>query len=196
METALLTGLGLAAPAGLNAYLPLLIVGLAARFTDVIELSSPFTVLSSGWGLVVLTILLTIEIVLDKIPGVDHFNDIPQTFVRPFAGAVLIIVSSNVDGAIDGVLVGLLGAGVAGGIHTLKVIARPAVTVTTGGLGNPLLSVAEDAIAGVVAILALLTPLAIIVILPLLLVMLTVGFRIVRRRARLQPKATPPNLRR
>ena len=111
METALLTGLGLAAPAGLNAYLPLLIVGLGARFTDVIELSSPFTVLSSGWGLVVLTILLTIEIVLDKIPGVDHFNDIPQTFVRPFAGAVLMIVSSNVDGAIDGVLWDFLAPG-------------------------------------------------------------------------------------
>ena len=48
--TAILSGFGLAAPAGLNAWLPLLIVGLAARL-KFITLTQPFTVLSETWVL-------------------------------------------------------------------------------------------------------------------------------------------------
>ena len=72
MEFALLTGLGLAAPAGLNAYIPLLVLALAARFSTAVTLASPFDVLSSTWAIVILLVLLTVELVVDKVPGLDN----------------------------------------------------------------------------------------------------------------------------
>ncbi|MGI9254459.1 MAG: DUF4126 domain-containing protein, partial [Thermomicrobiales bacterium] len=79
METALLTGRGLAAPAGLNAYIPLLVLALADRLTTQVDLAAPFDALASTPVIIVLIALLTVEIVVDKIPGVDHVNDIIQT---------------------------------------------------------------------------------------------------------------------
>ena len=89
METAILTGIGLAAPAGLNAYIPLLALALADRATTQVTLHAPYDVLSSNIGIAILIVLLTIEIAVDKIPGVDHVNDIIQSFVRPAAGAIV-----------------------------------------------------------------------------------------------------------
>ena len=56
----ILAGFGLAAPAGLNAWLPLLIVGLAGRFTNLIHLNAPYNLLENGWVLLVLCVLLFI----------------------------------------------------------------------------------------------------------------------------------------
>jgi len=80
---------GLSVSAGLNAYVPLLIVALIARFTDWIELASPWDILSSGWVIGVIVLLGVIEFFVDKIPAVNHINDAVQTFIRPVAGAVL-----------------------------------------------------------------------------------------------------------
>ena len=88
METAILTGIGLAAPAGLNAYIPLLALALADRATNRVTFNAPYDVLSSNLGIAILIILLTVEVTVDKIPGVDHVNDLIQSFVRPAAGAI------------------------------------------------------------------------------------------------------------
>ena len=69
MASVLLTGIGLAAPAGLNAYLPLLIVALAGRFSDLIVLERPYDFIASGWGIAIIVFLLTIELVVDKHVG-------------------------------------------------------------------------------------------------------------------------------
>ena len=73
------TAFGLSASAGLNAYLPLLIVALTARYTDLIKLNEPWDVLTSGWVIGVLVVLLLIEMTVDKIPAVDTVNDLIQT---------------------------------------------------------------------------------------------------------------------
>ena len=72
METAILTGIGLAAPAGLNAYIPLLVLALADRATTRVTLTAPYDILSSNLGLAILIVLLTVEVAVDKIPGVDR----------------------------------------------------------------------------------------------------------------------------
>ena len=59
----LLTGTGLAASSGLNAYIPLLTLGLLARFTDTVSLPAGWQWLDSGWALVILAGLLAIEMV-------------------------------------------------------------------------------------------------------------------------------------
>src|SRR3990172_1704798 len=169
-----LSAFGLAASAGLNAYVPLLIVALVARFTDWIELGATWEPLTSWWVIGVLLVLGLVEFFADKIPAVNHANDVIQTFVRPTAGAILFAASTDVVTGIHpavGIIAGLL---VAGSVHAVKSAGiRPAVTVTTGGAGNLPVSVAEDVLATILSILAVVVPVLIaafiIVLTPFLL---------------------------
>jgi hypothetical protein len=159
------TAFGLSASAGLNAYIPLLIVSLIARFTNWIELSKPWDSLESWWVIGLLVVLSVIEFFVDKIPAVNHINDIIQTFVRPTAGAVVFAASANFA-EVQPVLAMAAGLLIAGGVHTAKSVAvRPAVTTTTGGAGNVPVSIMEDIISTVLSILAIIVPVLIAAVL-------------------------------
>ena len=155
----ILTSFGLSASAGLNAYLPLLIVALVARFSDLIRLNQPFDALTSGWVIAILAVLTLIELLVDKIPAVDTINDIIQTAVRPAAGAILFAASSNAITDIHPVLAVICGILVAGAVHTVKATTRPLVTATTAGTANPIVSAVEDIVSGVLSLLSILVPL-------------------------------------
>jgi uncharacterized membrane protein len=152
-------GVGLAAPAGLNAFIPLLIVGLADRISDDLDLGRPYDFLSSSTGIVIVLLLLTIEIVVDKIPRADHFNDLVQSAVRPAAGAVLVMAAVNEDETVHPLVAMLIGLVIAGAVHWYKTMKRPAITIQTRGVGNPFVSMVEDAIATFTALLAVIVPL-------------------------------------
>jgi hypothetical protein len=159
--SALIAGFGLAAPAGLNAWLCLFIVGILAKFTDLIVLPPPTDALTNTWVLVVLGVLTTIEFFADKIAAVDTINDIIGTVIRPLAGGVLFTAGALAHGSLDPTLTFILGMVSAGGVHAVKATARPMITASTGGLGNPVVSTAEDLVALTVTVLALvLAPLA------------------------------------
>jgi hypothetical protein len=174
-----LTAFGLSSSAGLNAYLPLLVVALLARFTDLIRLEPPWDALESWWVIGVLVVLLLIEILVDKVPAVDTVNDVIQTFIRPVAGAVLFVASAGVLGEAHPVLALICGLLVAGGVHAAKATARPVVTGTTGGMLNPVVSTIEDILSLVLAVLSILLP-----ILGLLILALVIVWLIRRRRRR------------
>jgi hypothetical protein len=173
------TAFGISASAGLNAYLPLLIVGLVARFTNLIKLNKPFDLLTNGWVLGVLGALLLIEIFVDKIPAVDTINDIIQTFVRPAAGAILFAAASNTIADIHPVLAMICGILAAGSVHAVKATARPVVTTVSAGTLNPVVSAAEDVVSGTVTVVSIVVPLLGVTLL-LLLVILFLWWR--RRR--------------
>ncbi|MBW7958596.1 MAG: DUF4126 domain-containing protein, partial [Candidatus Promineofilum sp.] len=110
---------GLSGSAGLNAYIPLLLVALAARFplnNPLIKLQPPFDLMGNWWIIGLLIILLVVEIVADKVPAVDTVNDGIQTFVRPAAGALLFAGSANVITDIHPLLALIAGLLVAGGV--------------------------------------------------------------------------------
>ncbi|UCC52221.1 MAG: DUF4126 domain-containing protein [Anaerolineaceae bacterium] len=178
------TAFGLSGSAGLNAYIPLLVVALAARFPvsdPLLELSSPYDLLASWWAIGLLVILLIIEMLVDKIPAVDSINDAIQTFVRPVAGAILFAGSTSVINDMNPILAIMAGVLVAGGVHATKAVVRPAVTATTAGTGNWAVSIVEDIIAFFVSLMAILIPvLAGIVV--LVFVALIIWFFIRRRR--------------
>src|SRR4030066_1904876 len=88
------TAFGLSASAGLNAYIPLLVVALLGKFTDLITLSTPWDTLESWWVIGVLVVLSGVEFFADKIPAVNHINDIIQTIIRPVAGAIVFAAST------------------------------------------------------------------------------------------------------
>lgn len=181
-----LTAFGLSASAGLNAYIPLLVVALLARFTNLIKLQAPWDVLTSWWIIGLLVVLSLIEFFADKIPAVNHINDLIQTFIRPAAGAIAFAASAHVVTDVSPVL--SIGAGllVAGGVHAVKAVAiRPAVTATTGGIANVPVSMAEDLTSTIVSILAVVVP----VFIACLLVLITawIVWRMYRRRSRALP---------
>ncbi|MCC6568140.1 MAG: DUF4126 domain-containing protein [Anaerolineales bacterium] len=156
------TAFGLSASAGLNAYIPLLIVGLVARYTDLLKLNSPWNTLENPWIILMLCVLVIIEMLADKVPAVNHINDVIQTFIRPTAGAIAFAASANVVTDMSPVLALAAGLLVAGTVHVAKAGAlRPAVTATTGGAGNVPVSVAEDIISTVLSIVAIVLPIII-----------------------------------
>lgn len=157
------TAFGLSASAGLNAYIPLLIVAFLARFTNLINLSPPWDTLTNWWVIGLLVILSIVEFFADKIPAINHVNDLIQTLVRPAAGAILFAASAQVVTEVNPVLSMVLGILVAGSVHAAKSVAvRPAVTATTGATGNVPVSVAEDIVSTILSIIAIVLPVMII----------------------------------
>lgn len=159
----LLSALGLAGSAGLNAWIPLFIVGVADRFLPPgwFHLPERVAFMHSTWFLVLTGVLLLVELVADKIPVVDHINDTVQAFIRPVAGAVLFLAGTGALHLHPAVPI-VLGLITAGAVHTAKAGFRPMVTLGTGGLGNPVVSLVEDVIAFVATLIALLAPLLIV----------------------------------
>ncbi|MEV5829943.1 DUF4126 domain-containing protein [Spirillospora sp. NPDC052242] len=189
---ATLTGLGLSTAAGLNAYIPMLVVGLLARFTDLVRLPAEFGWLTNGWILAGLAVLLAAEVVLDKIPAVDTVNDAVQTLVRPAAGGAVFAATDaaeRVDARIEtssfmqehAWLGWVLGIVAALAVHAVKASVRPVIDGGTFGFGAPVVSTAEDTASLGMSLLAILAP-----IVALLLLLLTVwtGYRLLRRRRR------------
>ena len=167
--TNVLAAFGLSSSAGLNAYLPLLVVALAARFTNLVQLRAPWDALESPWVIAALIVLLTIEFFADKVPAVNHLNDALQTFVRPTAGAILFASTTQVVTNMNPVVAVILGLLVAGSVHVAKsAVFRPAVTATTGGVANPVVSLMEDLTALVISLLAVVLPVLLATIIILL----------------------------
>ncbi len=156
---------GLSASAGLNAYIPLLVVGVLAHYTSLIHLSPPYDTLANPWILILLGILLIIEMLADKLPLANHINDLIQTFVRPVAGAIVFAAGTNVVHGIHPAIALACGLLVAGGVHLAKSAAvRPLVTATTGGVGNVPVSIAEDVASTAVSLASVLVPIVIVVL--------------------------------
>jgi hypothetical protein len=177
---------GLSASAGLNAYIPLLVVALLGKFTNLITLSSPWNTLESWWVIGVLFVLSIVEFFVDKVPAINHVNDIIQTAIRPIAGAIVFASSAKIITDVHPVLAMVMGLVVAGAVHAVKSLAvRPAVTATTGGVGNVPVSIAEDVASTIISIIAAITPVIIAVILVLggALLVLWIWRRINRKRA-------------
>jgi uncharacterized membrane protein len=169
----IMTAFGLSASAGLNAYIPLLTVGVIAHYSDWIKLNPPYDILANPWVLIVVGVLLIIEMVADKVPAVNHINDIIQTGIRPAAGAIMFAASTQIITNVHPVIAIICGLLVAGGVHVVKSAAvRPAITATTGGAANVPVSLAEDVVATGLSILSVIVPALVVVILIVSVVMI------------------------
>lgn len=189
---AALTGMGLSAAAGFNAYIPFLIVALIARFTDIITLPSGFAWMESWWAIGIGTILLIAEVTLDKVPAIDTVNDTIQTVIRPAMGGVIFAATQaaeNIDssawmqenswvGILLGVLMSLL-------VHSGKMAARPVINAGTLGAGAPVVSTVEDGASIGLSLIAIFLPLLVIVVLGLIIwTFVWFWWRVRRRRQR------------
>jgi hypothetical protein len=184
---ALALGIALASAAGLRAWLPMLAAGALARL-GVLQLGPAYRFLASDQALAVFGVATLIELIGDKIPAVDHALDLIGTPLRPLAGAVLAAsVLGTVTDPLTSTLLGVaVGAPSALVPHLAKSALRAASTTATAGLANPALSFVEDAVTVVLLMLAVLIPLAVVVLAGLTLFLAT---RWLLRRRALAPAA-------
>jgi hypothetical protein len=177
-----LTGITLAAPAGLNAYIPILAVALSQRF-GWLHLSGRYAHMGDWWFIALVAVLLLVEITADKVPAVDHVNDAVQTFVRPAAGGLLAVAASG-EGRLEPWLLLAAGVLIAGGVHAVKASARPVINAFTGGTGAPVVSTVEDVGAAGLSISAIFAPVIAAIVTVLAVVGAVLAIRSWRSRAR------------
>lgn len=190
----ILTGTGLAVAAGLNAYIPLLVLGLAGRFLEFVELPTGWTWLENEWVLVIIGVLLVIELVADKIPAVDSVNDWIQSIVRPASGGIVFGTGAATQTAavtdpaaffessawvpvVTGIVIALV-------VHAGKTLVRPAANALTAGAAAPALSTGEDVGALLLSLFAILIPILVVVAIVGLVVLVVSIFRRLRRQRR------------
>ncbi|MGW9554708.1 DUF4126 domain-containing protein [Nocardiopsis sp. NPDC055551] len=195
---ATLTGLGLASASGLNAYVPLLLVGLIARFTELVPLGPSWTWLEHPITLISLTVLLVVEFAADKIPALDSLNDAVQTVVRPSAGGITFgagastVELAEITGEASGAAAGsggvawgavIAGALIALAFHVVKALARPVMNAMSFGVAAPVVSFLEDVVSFLTSVMAILLPVLILIVFPL---MVLFAVWVVRRRRRIR----------
>lgn len=188
-----LVGSSLAAAAGLNAWMPLFVIGALDRLLPTFALPPAWAWLSSDAALWIIGVLLLVEIVADKIPAIDSINDIVHSVVRPAAGGIAFGAGAGAEAIADpstlfsdggwapvaiGVVIALL-------VHLAKASLRPAANIATAGLAAPVLSTAEDVGSFALAFTAILVP----VLAGILLIGLVVTVILLRRRRHTRPKA-------
>jgi len=181
------TALGLATAAGLNAWIPLLATGLLARYTNAIHLDGTWANLENTGVLIALAAVAVADFVGDKVPGVDHALHAVGTVIAPVTGVAAALSSSS---ALDvsPALMTIIGLVAAETSHGTRMAIRPFSTVTTGGLGNPVVSLVEDVASVALSVVAIILP-----VLAALLVaaMFAVAWRVIRRLRRRRAQAAP-----
>jgi len=185
--TYLLAALGLSTTAGLRAYLPLLAIGLASDLDPtLLPLQANFKDLGNPAVLIILAVLVVGEFAIDKVPVLDHLSDVVHTVIRPVSGAIIMAGTHNSLSDVSPWVAAGVGAVLAFGLHGAKATTRPAVTASTVGHGNPVVSLVEDVVVVLgVAVLMLLPILGFIlfaVFLLLLFRLLLRGWRWMRGR--------------
>ncbi len=189
------TALGLSTAAGLNAYIPLLTVGLLNRYTDLIDLPAPWNNLGDPLVLGIVGVVGVADFIGDKVPIVDHVLHVIGLAIAPVVGGLLALASASAFDLDPGVTAGL---GIAAALATQvgRTAARPVSTAVTGGGGNPVVSLGEDGVSGALAFTAVVWPVVAAVLAAAVLVAVFVLWRKWRSfRSRFQPRDRSPGRR-
>ncbi len=177
-----LLGVGLAAATGFRTFLPLLGLGLAAKFQLFgMQLADAMSWLDSTPALIALGLATVIELAADKVPAVDHALSAVGTVIRPIAGAVAAGAAfSHFDPMVAAIAGLIIGAPTALAFHAAQASTRVVSTGTTLGLANPFISAGEDLAAVFTTLLAMLAPVLIPLLLAVMLFALWLLWRSIR----------------
>ena len=156
--TSILTGLGLAAAAGWNAWAVLLFFHGVFRLLPQEFPGPAATLLASQPVLQIALVLFLAEFVIDKIPVIDRLWDLGQAPLRPVVGAALALSAAAPSGLPALVALAVGGAAVTMAAHMVKSTTRLTSTAATRGFAQFALSLAEDVMAVVLALLAFFVP--------------------------------------
>ncbi len=126
---------------GINAYLVVLVLGVADRFNDFSQIPDVLT----RWDvLTVAGFLYAMEFIADKIPYIDSTWDAISTAIRPTVGAVIGVLLAGDASSLDQALLGVVGGGTALLSHLVKAGGRLAINSSPEPVTNIAASIAED----------------------------------------------------
>jgi len=184
-------GIGLSAACGLRVFAPFTVMSVAA-LAGQLNLASGFAWIGTTEALVVFGVATLLEILSFYIPWVDNLLDtiaIPAAIV---AGAVATAaVLTDVSPLMRWTLAAIAGGGTAGIIQLGTTWVRGLSSITTGGLGNFVVSTGEWMGALTTATLAVLFPL---LVLAFVVILLFLTSRWLVRRSAPQTVAPTPSL--
>ena len=177
---ALLTGLGLAAAAGFNAWAVLIVFHALYRLLpqELPGLVAPLLGSQTVFGFAL--VLFLAEFIIDKIPLLDRLWDLAHTLLRPIVGALLAIAAVPSTSLLQQIGIGFGGAVAAGAAHVVKSTTRLETTAATHGWTQFALSLAEDVVAVGIAALVFFVPWMTALFLVAILVLLVTHFERVR----------------
>ena len=140
---------------GINAYLVVLMLGIAQRFFEVSQVPA---VLGRTDVMIAAAVLFLLEMFADKIPYLDSAWDTIHTVIRPMVGATLGYLIGHEFSSLEAAFSAATGGFTALAAHLVKAGTRAAVNTSPEPVSNVLVSTGEDVtVAGVVA-LAFLNP--------------------------------------
>ena len=126
---------------GVNAYLVVLVLGLADRAGDLAQVPDAL----GRWDVLAAAgFLYAMEFVADKIPFIDSTWDAISTAIRPTAGAVIGVLLAGDASSLDQAVLGVVGGGTALLSHLVKAGSRLAINSSPEPVSNIVASVAED----------------------------------------------------
>lgn len=175
----ILVGVALAAACGFRVFVPLLAISIAS-YAGHLSLASGFEWVGTLPALIAFGVATVVEIAGYYIPWVDHLLDIIATPAAVVAGS--IAMASSVVGMspfLQWTLAIIAGGGIAGLVQAFTGVTRISSSVSTGGLGNPVVSTAEAGGAVTLSVLAILVPFVAAV---LVAVVLVVSIRILYKK--------------
>jgi hypothetical protein len=159
-------GLGASWVSGINLYAAVATLGLLSRFAG-LQLPGDLEVLTNWWVIGVAICLFVVEFVADKVQFVDSVWDIVHTFIRIPAGAVLAATAfGDFDRGVQAIAL-LLGGGLALSSHGTKAATRALINTSPEPVSNIVVSLAEDVLAVVTIVLAMLLPWVVFVVIAL-----------------------------
>jgi hypothetical protein len=154
-----LLGIGLSAACGFRIFVPFLLVGIAAK-TGHVTLGPSFAWMATTPALIVFTVATVLEVAAYYIPWLDHVLDVIATPSAVVAGMIMTAsVVTGLDPMMKWTLALIAGGGIAATVQALTVGTRKVSLLTTGGLGNPVVSTLELGCAIGLTVLAIALPL-------------------------------------
>src|SRR6266404_1901947 len=171
METLLsiCLGIGLSAACGFRVFVPLLVMSIGS-LSGHLALAHGFEWIGSYPALVAFSVATCLEIAGYYIPWVDHVLDTIATPAALIAGTlVTAAIVGDISPFLKWTLAVIAGGGAAGLVQGTTVVARGTSTLSTAGLGNPLVATAELAGAVITSVIAIVAPVLVLVLLALFL---------------------------
>jgi hypothetical protein len=180
METiiSLCIGLALSAASGFRLLVPFLALSIAAIFGH-FPVSPDLQWVGTYPALEAFAIAVLAETLLYYIPWLDHLMDVVALPASMIAGTLITAsFATHLDPFLQWSLAVIAGGGVAAAVKGLTSTSRLASTLTTGGIGNFIVTTLELVGAVVVSVLAIALPKLAIVLAPLLAILIIwQGFR-------------------
>ena len=152
-------GLGLSAASGFRVFVPLLMINLASR-VGWVSLSGELAWMGETSALWIFGVATVLEIVAYYVPWLDNLLDSVATPAAVVSGVIVTAsVVTDIDPALKWVLAVIAGGGIAGAVQTATVGGRALSSITTAGLGNPVVATVELFSSFFLSVVAIVAPL-------------------------------------